>query len=115
MYDHLVYSGLISIAFLCLTYSDWAARNGWPVGHTLAKGDSWPKMISTVFMIYLLTGSFIHLQWWSPLAVIALGLLFSFLIMTIFKKWSQIIAVAGIIPAAVASIFLTDSVISAFL
>ncbi len=114
MYEHLIYAALFSIPMICISYAEWAKQKGLPVGATLAKDASWPKVISLVFVLYLLIGSFLHLSWWSPIVVFLLGSVIAVTLMSIMGKWVQAVGTLGIVPAAIASIFLTDSIASFF-
>ena len=94
--DFIILSVTFGCAFQLHCYESLASMKGWPVGSLLRKSEgSIVGIFATGTILISLGIAFYLYNWWSPFAVIILGLLFMLLTQAILKERIQIMALAG--------------------
>lgn len=101
MVGYMIFIFSMAMAVICISYASMARANGWPVGATLSKDASLPKITALITALWILGKSFMVFQWWSPIAILIIGWILAFALTMMFKKNVQFMGVLGVFPAFV--------------
>lgn len=98
MVGYIIFTATISLAWICISYKDFALKSGWPIGTILNNDTSLPKLMSIVALLWALVKSVLVYNWYSFLIVGILGFFIAFTLTSLFKKNVQFLGVIGIFP-----------------
>ena len=93
----------MTLAITCVAYDSMAQSKGWPAGEILSKDASFPKIVAFITILWVLGKSFMVFQWWSPIVILILGWILSFILTITLKKNVQLICIPGVFPAFIAT------------